>query len=96
MRSLRNESSTLAAKRLGAAARKRRKALRVPQGQLAAMAGCSELFVRELEQGKPTVRLDKTLDVLRVLGLELRLVSGRGVLVVDPSLQPDQPLAEAP
>jgi len=50
------------------------------------MAGCSELFVRELEQGKPTVRLDKTLDVLRVLGLELRLVSGRGVLIVDERL----------
>lgn len=44
------------------------------------------MFVRELEQGKPTVRLDKTLDVLRVLGLELRLVSGRGVLIVDERL----------
>ncbi len=66
------------------------------KGQLAAMADCSELFVRELEQGKPTVRPDKTLDVLRVLGLELRLDSGRGVLVVDPGLQPDQPLVEAP
>jgi len=37
----------------------------------------------ELETGKPTVRLDKVLAVLSVLGLELSLVEGKRGLGVD-------------
>ena len=56
------------------------------QRDLAALVGCSEPFLVQLEGGKPTVRLDKLLDVLRGLGLELRLAPGQGSIVVDPQL----------
>ena len=57
---------------LAADVRERRRALSLTQDDLAALAGCSPRFVRALEAGKPTIRLDKLLDVLGVLGLELR------------------------
>jgi y4mF family transcriptional regulator len=72
------------AKRLGAAVARRRKALRITQRDLADLSECSEPFIVQLESGKPTVRLDKVLDVLRTLGLELWLTSGKGGIVVDP------------
>ena len=53
------------------AVRDRRKALRLTQDDLADLAGCSPRFVRALEGGKQSVRLDKLLDVLDVVGLEL-------------------------
>lgn len=52
----------------------RRRELGLRQADVAVLAGVSERFVRELESGKPTVRLDKLQPVLDVLGLELRLV----------------------
>lgn len=58
--------------------RGRRKALGLRQADLADLAGCSERFVHTLENGKTTIRLDKLLDVLEVLGLELTLRLGRG------------------
>ncbi len=51
--------------------RSRRKALGLTQAALADLAGCSSRFLRALEGGKATVRLDKLLDVLQALGLEL-------------------------
>ena len=51
--------------------RSRRKSLRLTQDDLADLAGCSTRFVRALESGKRTVRLDKLLSVLEALGLEL-------------------------
>lgn len=51
--------------------RERRKSLRLTQQDLADLAQCSARFVRALEAGKQTVRLDKLLDVLDALGLEL-------------------------
>lgn len=57
--------------RLGADVRERRRTLNLSQRELAEMSGASERFVRSLEQGKVTVRLDKLGDVLAVLGLEL-------------------------
>ena len=53
--------------------RDRRKALRLTQDDLADLAACSPRFVRALEAGKTTVQLDKLVDVLDVLGLELRV-----------------------
>lgn len=50
---------------------RRRRALGLNQQDLADLAEVSERFVRELEHGKQTVRLDKLLAVMRVLGLEL-------------------------
>lgn len=59
---------------LGAAVRARRRRLGLRQEELADLAGCSERFVHTLETGKPTVRLDKVLAVLTVLGLDLAVV----------------------
>lgn len=53
-----------------AAVRGRRKELGLTQQDLADLAGASDRFVRDFENGKPGVRLDKVLDVLDVLGLE--------------------------
>lgn len=53
--------------------RQRRKALRLTQAELAELAGVSERFVRLVEAGKTTVRLDKLQPLLEVLGLRLRV-----------------------
>ena len=58
--------------------RDRRKALGLRQADLADLAGCSERFVHTVERGKTTLRLDKLLDVLEVLGLELAVVRREG------------------
>lgn len=52
----------------------RRRELGLRQVDLAELAGVSERFVRLLESGKPSVRLDKVVPVLEVLGLRLELV----------------------
>lgn len=51
----------------------RRKELRLTQDDLADLAGCSPRFVRALEGGKASVRLDKLVDVLDALGLVLSI-----------------------
>ena len=51
--------------------RQRRKALRLTQPELAAKAGVGLRFVRELELGKATLRLDKVNQVLALFGHEL-------------------------
>lgn len=61
------------ATRLGAELRARRKLLRLTQEELAVLAGCGPDFLYDLERGKPTVRLDKLVPVLDVLGLELKV-----------------------
>ena len=50
---------------------RKRQALR--QDDLAAMAGASDAFIRDLERGKPTVQLGKVLRVLDELGIRLVL-----------------------
>jgi len=50
-----------------------RKAAGLTQAQLALRAGVGLRFLRELEQGKPTVRLDKVNQVLSLFGCELGL-----------------------
>jgi len=68
---------------LATAVRQRRKALDVTQIELARLAGCGPVFVYDLESAKTTLRLDKLLDVLEVLGLELVLKPGKARLRVD-------------
>ena len=51
--------------------RRRRVTLELRQSDLAELAGCSIRFVHALEHGKQSLQLDKLLDVLDVLGLEL-------------------------
>ncbi len=62
------------ASRIGEAVRDRRQALDLTQVELAELAQCSTRFVHTVESGKPTIRLDKLLAVLEVLGLELHLM----------------------
>ncbi len=81
---------------LGAAVERQRRLLGLTQQQLADLAGVGVVFLYELEHEKQTVRLDKVLDVLRTLGLELRLARGKRGLVADPreqlsELSSDQP-----
>ena len=59
---------------LGTRARQRRRALGLTQVTLADLAGCSPVFVHTLEKGKPGMRLDKVLDVMQALGLEIQLL----------------------
>ncbi len=57
---------------LGADIRARRRSLGLNQHDLAELSGTSERFIRDLEHGKSSVRLDKLTAVLSVLGLQLR------------------------
>lgn len=52
----------------------RRRELGLRQVDVAELAGVSERFVRQLESGKESVRLDKVAPVLEVLGLRLALL----------------------
>lgn len=71
---------------LGGAVRARRRLLRLTQAELASLAEVGLAFMYELEQGKATLRLDKLVDVLSVLGLEIKVVQGKGGFAVDPAL----------
>lgn len=58
---------------IGAAVRQARRNHGLTQTQLAGLAGTGLRFISELERGKPTVALDKTLAVLAVLGLHFQI-----------------------
>jgi len=88
---------------LAGAVRARRGALRLSQQDLADMAGVSERFVRFVEQGKPSLRLDTLLALLDTVGLELQLATrtsaaARALAAQPPSAVPpsDAPLEGAP
>ncbi len=51
--------------------KEKRKKLRLTQQQLAEKAGVGLRFVRDLEQGKNTLRMDKVNQVLKLFGQEL-------------------------
>lgn len=58
---------------LGRAVRAARKRQGVRQDDLAAMVGVSHFFLGDLEKGKDTVSLGRTLKVLKELGLRVRI-----------------------
>jgi y4mF family transcriptional regulator len=60
--------------RIAAAVRDRRRALELTQQDVADLAGVSERFVRFVEQGKPSVRVDSLAALLDALGLALNAV----------------------
>lgn len=66
---------TLTAQDLGATVRAARKRQGIDQLLLADLAGVSDRFIRDLEHGKPTVRLREVLRVLEALGLTLQVVA---------------------
>lgn len=56
---------------LGALVRAQRKRLALKQLDIAGLGNTGNRFIVELEAGKPTVQLQKVLDVIELLGLEL-------------------------
>jgi HTH-type transcriptional regulator/antitoxin HipB len=88
--------------RLAATVRARRADLRLSQQDLADMSGVSERFVRFVEQGKPSLRLDTLLALLDTLGLELQVATRTSAaaraLVTPPSELPvtQPPLIQPP
>ncbi len=56
---------------LAAQVRTRRKQLGLTQADVADIAGVSAKLVRDVEAGKPTLRLDTLRRVLEAVGLEL-------------------------
>ena len=62
------------AKHIGEAIQKTRKAMGVTQKDLALTSGTGLRFIIELEKGKPTCQLEKTLAVLNTLGIKIDLI----------------------
>lgn len=60
---------------IGQAVRTARRSLGVTQRQLAMAAGTGLRFVIDLEKGKPTCQLGKTLAILNTLGVEMALLN---------------------
>jgi len=51
--------------------KEKRNAVRLTQPELAEKAGVGLRFIRDLEQGKGTLRMDKVNQVLRMFGYEV-------------------------
>lgn len=56
---------------LGVLVRERRRLLALKQLDVAGLGNTGNRFIIELERGKPTVQLQKAMDVLDLLGLEV-------------------------
>jgi y4mF family transcriptional regulator len=52
--------------------KEKRKSLNLTQEELAKKAGVGLRFIREMEQGKTTLRMDKVNQVLKLFGSELQ------------------------
>jgi y4mF family transcriptional regulator len=52
----------------------KRKALKLSREELAQKAGVGLRFLRELEQGKETMKMDKVNQVLKLFGVQLGVV----------------------
>jgi y4mF family transcriptional regulator len=59
---------------IGEFVKHRRKSVKLTQEELAKKAGVGLRFLRELEQGKKTLRLDKVNQVLAMFGSEAGVV----------------------
>ncbi|MBN9428680.1 MAG: helix-turn-helix transcriptional regulator [Burkholderiales bacterium] len=69
--------TTLDSKSLGRLIRDERKGQHLTQEQLAGLTGVGVRFVRELEAGKESCQLGRSLQVLSALGLSLQVGSRR-------------------
>lgn len=61
------------AEEIGRAVRRSRESLGLRQDELALAAGVSTRVIHQIENGKPTSRLDSLAPVLAVLGLRLHV-----------------------
>ena len=59
--------------KLGQIVRTTRKQQGLTQEQLAAVSGVGARFVRELEQGKESCHIGKSLHILAMLGLDIQI-----------------------
>lgn len=60
---------------LGRLVKKARKAMGLTQAELALTSGTGIRFISDLENGKPTCQIGKTLTVLKTLGIRMTLSS---------------------
>lgn len=58
-------------KSLGQMIRTRRKELHYTQAFLSEFTGLSISFISDLERGKPTAEIEKTIKIINILGLDL-------------------------
>ena len=65
----------LTTEELGRIVKKERKAMGLTQAELALTSGTGMRFISDLENGKPTCQIGKTLTVLKTLGLRPTLSS---------------------
>jgi len=65
----------LDARQIGTAVRTARRDMGLRQDQLAGAAGVGLRFIVDLEAGKPTIQLGKTMQVLGTLGCSLTIGS---------------------
>lgn len=65
------ETSIRSSVELGALIREQRKRLALKQLDVAGLGNTGNRFIVDLENGKPTVQLQKVLDLLDLLGLEV-------------------------
>ncbi|MCD8119108.1 MAG: helix-turn-helix domain-containing protein [Lachnospiraceae bacterium] len=56
---------------LGVAIRSRRKELHYTQAYISEFTGLSISFISDVENGKPTVELEKVIQLLQILGMDL-------------------------
>lgn len=71
---------------IGKTIREERKRTGLRQKELGEYAGVGINFISQLEQGKESVRFDKLLEVLKVLGLELELKRGKKLISISNDL----------
>ena len=63
----------MASNKIAASVKSMRKKLGLTQAEAADRAGVGLRFLREVEQGKTTVRMDKLNDLLFLFGMELSI-----------------------
>jgi y4mF family transcriptional regulator len=69
--SIGSETPIRSSVQLGAVIREQRKRLALKQLDLAGLGNTGNRFIVDLENGKPTVQLQKVLDLMDLLGLEV-------------------------
>ncbi len=69
--SVKAESPIRSSGELGAVRREQRKRLALRQFDLACRGNTGNRFIDDMENGKPTVQLQRVLDLMDLLGLEL-------------------------
>lgn len=73
---------------IGKSIQQLRKKAGLTQPEFSKRAGVGLRFLRDLEQGKPSVRLDKVNQVLKFLGYHIEIISDHGRKNVQTSHSP--------